>query len=218
MLTEVQQKNAKKLQSKVISKINDPTHHLETLYNVNNLSYDDLQEIYYYINAVVMFNTIPVHRHLTKKAKQVMANAGVYETLDDDKLITYYFVNKTLNMSAGKIGVQTARAGQVMLLGELHKDDTLLLYSLNELYAHSTMRGNKSICLKANQNQMNRILNGDIAKQFESLSQESNCPIRTYPVYDRRITEVPKNSLTVIGLTPVPQSIIKPIVKKFQLL
>lgn len=88
MLTEVQQKNAKKLRSMVISKINEPTHpthHLETLFNVNNLSYSDLQDIYHYINTVIMLNTIPIHRHLSKKAKQVIANAGIYKTLDDDK-------------------------------------------------------------------------------------------------------------------------------------
>jgi hypothetical protein len=78
MLTEEQRKNAKKLRSMVISKINQPTHHLETLFNVKHLSYADLQEIYHYINAVIMFNTIPVHRHLTKKAKEVIAKAGVY--------------------------------------------------------------------------------------------------------------------------------------------
>ena len=88
MLTEEQRKNAKKLRSMVISKINQPTHpthHLETLFNVKHLSYADLQEIYHYINAVIMFNTIPVHRHLTKKAKEVIAKAGVYQALDDDK-------------------------------------------------------------------------------------------------------------------------------------
>ena len=223
MLTKKQQKNARQLQSMVIYKLNyflekSPTHHLTTLFDVDNLSYDDLGEIYHYINAVVMFNTIPVHEHLTAKAKQVLFNAGVYATLDDDKLITYYFVNKSLNMSTGKIAIQTARVGQLMLLGELQNDDTLLLDSLNELYDHSKMHGNKTICLAANQNQMNSILNGDIAEQIEQLSKESNCPIRTYPIYDRSVTETPKSNLTVIGLTPVPQSIITPIVKKFQLL
>ena len=80
-------KNARQLQSMVISKINDPTHHLTTLFGVNNLSYDDLREIYHYINAVVMFNTIPAHEHLTKKTKQVLFNAGVYA--DDDTLNKY---------------------------------------------------------------------------------------------------------------------------------
>lgn len=50
-----------------------------------------------------------------------------------DPLITYFFVNKSLKMSSGKIGAQTARAGQVMLLEEIEKDDTLLLSSLSEL-------------------------------------------------------------------------------------
>lgn len=76
MLTKEQQ-NAKKLRSMIISKINEPKHHLETLYNVNNLSYNDLKEIYHYINAVIMFNTFPIQRNLTKKAKKVIVNAGI---------------------------------------------------------------------------------------------------------------------------------------------
>lgn len=92
MLTKKQQKNAKQLQSMVIAKLNyflekSPTHHLTTLFDVDNLSYDDLREIYHYINAVVMFNTIPAHEHLTKKTKQVLFNAGVYA--DDDTLNKY---------------------------------------------------------------------------------------------------------------------------------
>lgn len=218
MLTSEQQKNAKKLQSLVVTKINDTTHHLTTLYNVCHLSYEDLKEIYHTINAIVMFNNIPLHQHLSHKTKQVLVNAGVYETINDDTLITYYIVNQTLNMSKGKIGVQTARAGQVMFLNELKYDDSLLLDSLEELYEHSAMKGNKSICLKANQNQMDKILNGDIEQQLAKIAKDSDCPIRIYPVYDSGMTEVQENSLTVIGITPVPQSIIKPITRKFQLL
>ena len=60
----------------IISKINEPKHHLETLYNVNNLSYNDLKEIYHYINAVIMFNTFPIQRNLTKKAKKSYCQCG----------------------------------------------------------------------------------------------------------------------------------------------
>lgn len=80
MLTKEQQEKAKQLRAMVISKLNCPTHHLETLFDVNNLSYNDLREIYHYINAVIMFNTLPLHRHLTKNAKQVLVNAGVYNS------------------------------------------------------------------------------------------------------------------------------------------
>jgi Uncharacterized conserved protein len=132
-------------------------------------------------------------------------------------LITYFFVNKSLKMSSGKIGVQTARAGQVMLLEEIEKDDTLLLSSLSELFKEETMRGNKTICLKASQSQMKRILSGDLNDELSELSKEKNVPIRLYPVTDIGATEVPENSLTVIAMTPVKQSIIKEFTKKFQL-
>lgn len=137
---------------------------------------------------------------------------------DYNPLVTYYFVNKTLDMSAGKIGVQTARAGQVMLLHESKHSDTLLHQSLSELFEDTFMHGNKSICLKANSNQMTRILTGDIHDSIIELSKELGYPIRLYPVFDIGATEVPTNSLTVIGMTPAYINDIKHIVKKFQLL
>ena len=42
-------------------------------------------------------------------------------------------------------------------------------------------------------------------------------PVRTYAVHDIGATEVETNSLTVVAITPVPESIIKPFAKKFQL-
>ena len=78
------------------------------------------------------------------------------------------------------------------------------------------MRGNKTICLKANQSQMKRILSGDLNDKISELSKDNNVPIRLYPVTDIGATEVPENSLTVIAMTPVKQSIIKEFTKKFQ--
>lgn len=133
-----------------------------------------------------------------------------------DPLITYYFVDKGLDMSAGKLGVQTARAGQVMMLGEMKQEDTLLFESLSELFEDDFMHGNKSICLKVNKNQMERILTGDINEKIRALSDDTGMPIRLYPVYDIGATEVAVNSRTVIAMTPVKASVIRPIVKKFQ--
>ena len=134
-----------------------------------------------------------------------------------DPLVTYLFINKTLDMTPGKVAVQTARAGQVMLLNEMHEADTLLLDSLSELTQDEFMHGNKTITLKANANQMQRLLTGDTNMAIQALSTETHTPIRLYPVYDVGQTEVPTNSLTVIAMTPVPLSIIKPITKKYQL-
>lgn len=136
---------------------------------------------------------------------------------NQDPLITYFFVNKNLNMSGGKLGVQTARAGQVMLLNEIKKEDTLLLDSLNELFAGAKMEGNKSICLKANENQLSRLLLGDLYEKIQEISVNNDVPIRLYSVHDVGHTEVEPNSLTVVVMTPVPQSIIQPITKKFNL-
>lgn len=151
----------------------------------------------------------------TESAKTWLENINTVKTTYDP-LITYFFVNKSLDMSGGKIGVQCARAGQVMLLNEINQPDTLLLDSLSELTELDFMRGNKSICLKANESQMKRILFGDLKEKLEQLAISSNTPIRTYPVFDIGATEVESNSLTVIAMTPIKQSIIRPFTKKFQ--
>lgn len=137
--------------------------------------------------------------------------------MKNEKLITYLFVNKSLNMSKGKVVVQTARASQVMLLNEINESDTYLLKSLNELFENDTMVGNLTICLEANSSQMHRILNGDINEKLNKLSKENSFPIRLYPVWDMGQNEVPENSLTVIAMSPVYSGIITPITKKFQL-
>lgn len=136
---------------------------------------------------------------------------------DVDPLITYLFVNKNLDMSHGKIGVQTARAAQVMLLNEMQHEDTLLLKSLDELFQDSFMHGNKTICVRANESQMNRLMSGDLSQKLEIIAKDNGIPIRTYPVYDIGATEVEPNSLTVVAMTPVYKSLIQPVVKKFQL-
>lgn len=79
---------------------------------------------------------------VTSKAEQWKAEVEA-STEPYDPLVTYYFVNKTLDMSGGKIGVQTARAGQVMMMGEMYEEDTLLFLSLSELFEKDFMRGTK---------------------------------------------------------------------------
>lgn len=153
----------------------------------------------------------------TNEAKKWIEDIRKINDTTYDPLITYYFINKNLKMSGGKIGVQTARAGQVMLLNELDKKDTLLLSSLNELFVDSFMHGNKSICLRANESQMNRLLTGDLKEKLNMLSKESGYPIRLYPVYDIGATEVETNSLTVIAMTPIYKSIINDFSRKFHI-
>lgn len=55
----------------------------------------------------------------TLKAKSWLE--GVKEDKLYNPLVTYYFINKTLNMSQGKVAVQTARAAQVMLYREIER-------------------------------------------------------------------------------------------------
>ena len=164
----------------------------------------------------------------TLKAKSWLE--GVKEDKLYNPLVTYYFINKTLNMSQGKVAVQTARAAQVMLYREIERSKELTEIirsenkgclvlddmssaelSLNELFHDDFMHGNKSITLKANQSQMDRMLSGDLSKELLKIGA------RTYPVYDIGATEVETNSLTVIALTPTLKSKIEYFTKKFQL-
>lgn len=135
-----------------------------------------------------------------------------------DPLVTYLFVNKSLDMGVGKVAVQTARASQVMLLAELEIENTNLLNSLSELTENSFMKGNRTICLKANNNQMQRLLFGDLKDEILGLAKESNEHVALYPVFDFGKTEVETNSLTVIAMSPVKQSTMTRITRKFQLL
>lgn len=152
----------------------------------------------------------------TELAKQWMGSNKNNKS-DYDPLITYFFINKSKQMSAGKVAVQTARAGQVMLLNEINHQDTLLLDSLSELTKDEFFHGNKTITLKANESQMNRLLFDDLKEKLNELAINNEVPIRLYPVFDIGATEVETNSLTVIAMTPVKKSIIQKFIKKFQL-
>lgn len=153
----------------------------------------------------------------TEHAKKWIENIKKSDKSDYDPLITYLFINKNLKMSSGKIATQAARAGQVMLLNEFKKSDTLIFESINELFEDDFMKGNKTIALKANQNQLERILFGDLHELLNEIAIINNVPIRTYPIFDIGATEVETNSLTVIAMTPVKRSIIQRFTKKFQL-
>lgn len=151
----------------------------------------------------------------TEAAKAWLDKIRKDDNREYDPLVTYFFINKNLDMSAGKIAVQTARSAQVMLLNEMKADDTLLLTSLDELFQDDFMHGNKSIALRANENQLNRILTGDLSEKLAELSEQSGYPIRTYPVYDIGANEVETNSLTVVAMTPLPASVISAFTRKF---
>lgn len=153
----------------------------------------------------------------TESAKLWMSKMSEEKDSSYDPLITYLFINKNLKMSAGKIAAQSARVGQVMLLGELKHKDSVLLESLNELFENDFMSGNKTIALKANKSQLERILFGDLSEKLKKISDENSVPLRTYPVFDIGATEVDVNSLTMVALTPARQSVIRDFAKKFNL-
>ena len=154
----------------------------------------------------------------TEHAKQWLREIRE-SNLEYDPLVTYYFVNKNLDMSKGKLAAQAARAGQVMLLGESTKRETSLLFkSLDELFEFDFMKGNKTIFLKANENQLRRILYGDLFYNLKEVETKMGFNLNPYPVFDIGANEVETNSLTVVGLTPFYKSKINHIVKKFQVL
>lgn len=153
----------------------------------------------------------------SKHAKIWMDKIKNKKSDDYDPLITYLFINKNLNMTSGKIAAQAARVGQIMLLNELKYEDSLLLTSINELFEDDFMKGNKTIALKANQHQLERLLYGDLKHTLDTISQENNIPIRLYPTFDIGATEVEINSLTMVSMTPIKRSIISKFTRKFQL-
>ena len=138
-------------------------------------------------------------------------------TKDYDPLVTYLFINKDLQMSAGKLAVQCARAGQYMLYNELKQANSPAEQSLLELTQDTFMRGNKTIGLRSNESKLHRLLFGDLHMQLDKINQDNQMNITLYPVFDIGVTEVKPNSLTVVAMSPAPKSILTPIAKRFQL-
>ncbi|OPH47648.1 hypothetical protein BC351_10690 [Paenibacillus ferrarius] len=140
------------------------------------------------------------------KLREMVNNHKDSRKSDDDELVQYFIVNSELNMSAGKIAAQVAHVETLCTMSILNEgrvqfdeDD-----DINQRY--------EMFYKWLNHNQPKIILRGK-QKELEKLIEQG-----WYYICDNGRTEIPEGSLTVIGCSPEWKSVMKPIVKRFQLL
>lgn len=137
------------------------------------------------------------------------------ESMEKDELVQYFIVNSELNMSAGKIAAQVAHVATSIASNlswrEDYRDVRATGISQDEDYIkHEAACDKFDMWLENSQPKI--ILRGK-QKDMEKLIEQG-----WYYIRDNGRTEIPADSLTVIGFVPEYKSIMKPIVKRFQLL
>lgn len=112
----------------------------------------------------------------------------------NDEIVQYIVVNKELGMSTGKVSAQVAHVAMMMGIHygmvDNDNDDFWFWYTCNE---------QKKIILQGKQ------------KDLEKLAE------KFFFVIDSGYTEIPKDSLTVVGLPPMRKSEAKQYIKRLQL-
>lgn len=110
---------------------------------------------------------------------------------DEDELVQYYIVNSELNMSAGKIAAQVAHVATLITIDYLEED----------IFEQWINMDQPKIILRGKQKEMDKLIEQG-----------------WHYIHDLGRTEIEDGSLTCIGFRPEWKSIMKPIVKRLQLL
>lgn len=122
--------------------------------------------------------------------------------------IMYLFINKNLEMSSGKLAVQSARVSEILTFYERDSTDSLFKKSFNELEKIRDYYGNKIVSVKLSQKDFNKIASTEFNTEYK---------VRFYKTYDSGLTEVPEQSLTVMMCTPILKMDIPKSFKRLQL-
>lgn len=126
----------------------------------------------------------------------------------EDEIVQYFVVNSELNMSVGKIAAQVAHVATNITLDigqswDFECDDPK--YDEHEKYVDSFKEWHENnqpkIILRAKEKDLLKLIN-----------------LGWYYIRDNGRTEIPENSLTVVGCAPNYKSELQRIVKRFQLL
>lgn len=117
------------------------------------------------------------------------------------RYVEYILVNKDLDMSVGKIVGQVAHA-QTLIDVECYYSDLDVFDAHEEWLEH----GQKKVILRAKESKLQQAIE-----------------LGGIPVYDHGLTEIPENSLTVVGFLPClekdnEESELRKFVKRLQLL
>ena len=133
----------------------------------------------------------------------------------EDELVQYYIVNSELKMSTGKVSAQVAHVASdiasdlsseqdyefIKIMGRTQDPDYLFHCEQCEKFTKWQENDQPKIILRGKLNEMEKLI-----KQG------------WYFIRDNGRTEIPIGSLTCIGYPPEYKSIMKRIVKRFQLL
>ena len=111
-----------------------------------------------------------------------------------DEIVQYFVVNKDLGMSTGKTSAQVAHVATMIAVhfAMIDTDNKDFWYWYN-------IDNQKKIILQGKQKDLDRL-----SEHF-------------FSIRDNGLTEIPKNSLTVIGLPPMKKSEAKQYIKRLQL-
>ncbi|WP_409254156.1 aminoacyl-tRNA hydrolase [Bacillus sp. SCS-153A] len=110
--------------------------------------------------------------------------------MPESEIVQYFVINKELNMSAGKIGAQTAHAATISTIDILSENSTFAEFRDHFVQWYQT--GMAKIELKGRQ------------KDLEKLAQQGY-----YSIRDSGRTEIASGSLTVVALPPMPKPLAK---------
>lgn len=126
----------------------------------------------------------------------------------EDPIVHYLIIRKSLNMGPGKIAAQCSHASKMLILaykkleevGTLHlRASELVLHAITEEWLNKSFR---TIVLVADD------------KEWEKLKEE----VRVFVVKDAGLTEVAAGSETVISTWPMYKSQVPKIIKRLQTL
>ena len=117
---------------------------------------------------------------------------GQYEKEHDmEELVQYYIVNKDLEMSKGKVSAQVAHVATIIAVDSCNYGDFKEWYNKDQ----------KKIILQAHQKDLEKLID----KGF-------------YYIRDNGLTEIPEDSLTVVGLGIMTRIEARQYTKRLQLL
>ena len=119
-----------------------------------------------------------------------------------DELVQYFVVNSELNMSAGKIAAQVAHVQTIVMEELRYLELTEHRNTDYSNYQNWRLDQQKKIVLRGKQKDLERLMKSD----------------NWFHIRDNGLTEIPPNSLTVVGCLPNYKSVLKEQIKRLQLL
>lgn len=117
----------------------------------------------------------------------------------EDELVQYFIVNSELNMSTGKVAAQVAHVATN--ISHAIYQDMRVVFPATHKWSKWLVNSQPKIILRGKQ------------KEMEKLIEQG-----WYFIRDNGRTEIEPNSLTCVAWFPEHKSIMKSIVKRFQLL